>query len=193
MNPQRADIVGHRITGIWESQSGEGLYSEHYVSMSNDLFVKFSEGELLRIMPPYPPVVSAIPLRALGARKEDDNVTAPACIGQVVTEVVYSTVTTNLGEVRRDRTYLLLEGGRYLTSGLGFCYTELESDSFERWYVSNKFSLMFRFHWGAQPFNPFGADAIKGTWGGATLIVPAPGEIGAEQGEPPNGEQACDQ
>ena len=192
MKLQRANIVGHRIAGIWESQTGDGYYSDHFASLSNGLLVKFSSGELLVIECPYPPLVSAEPWLALGAPNKGDDPKAPVCIDLEVVEVVYSTIASATGEVRRDRTYLLLGDGRYLTSGLGFNYTELESDSFERWYAQNKFTDMFRFHWDGQPFNPFSAGANEGRWSGGTLIAPGSGEIGPEQGDPPNREQVRD-
>jgi hypothetical protein len=172
MNLQRTDIVGHRITGIWESRTGVGAYTDHFASLTNGLLVKFSSGDLLVTKSPYPTLVPAEPWLALGAPGGGDDSTVPACIGQEVVEVIYSAVTTAPNRVRRDRTYLLLGDGRYLTSGLGFNYTELESDSFERWYAENKFTEMFRFHWGGQPFNPFGAAAIEGGWSGGTVVDP---------------------
>jgi hypothetical protein len=188
MKLQRQDIVGCRIAGIWESLAGDGPYVDHFVSLDNGLLVKFSWGELTAVESPGPPLSRAEPWLAMGAPKEGDDPKATACIGQRIVEVAYSRAeVAATGEMRRDRTYFLLEDGRYLTSGLGFNYTELEADSFQRWYRQNKFADMFRIHWSDEPFNPFGPQALEGEWGGWTVIAPGSGEGSAEPGAAADG------
>ena len=172
MRLQRQDILGGRIVGIWESLMGGGPYVDHFLSLDNGLLVKFSWGELEQVESLSLSLSPAEPWLAFGAPKGGDPV-APSCIGQKIVEVVYSRhEVAATGEMKRDRTYLLLGDDRYLTSGLGFNFTELELDSFNRWYRENKFADMFRNHWDDSPFNPFGPYAIEGGWGGWTLIGP---------------------
>jgi hypothetical protein len=186
MEPQRSDIVGHRIIDIWESPLEQIPYVDHFLSLDNGLLIKISWGQLKAIDAPLPTLTPAQPSLAEGAPLVGGVSTAPTCVGQLIDDVLYSCEKDPAtGNLKRRDTFILLGDGRYLASSTGFCYNYLEVDSLQRWYRENKFAKMFRVHWGDEQFNPFGDEGAECEWHGFTTISTPSEAGGTEQvGEP---------
>ena len=166
--PRKDQIVGQRIDRVCEAYLREDPYCDHYLKLSNGLLVKFSNGNLVLVDELPSAISDATPTFALAAPAADRD-KPHTCIGSEIQNVFFSVAGS---QDQRYQTYIFLTDGRYLMSGMGFNYTELDLDTFARWYPQNKHGDMLIDFWSNLAFNPFGIDAQKGKWSGWTMISP---------------------
>jgi hypothetical protein len=178
---ERQDIIGRRIIHILGrlKMVDEIACEDHIVELDSGALVNFTDGKLeIANLPSYPRFREAAPDWSWGAPRQP-GAAPPPCEWCRIQGVLYSRVPyIDTGEFHRQRTYLLLDDGRYLTSGVVFNFTGLEADSFACWHPANKRAQMLYDHWTDQSVNPFRDDAQWGDWDGRTLIGPAPGDGG---------------
>jgi len=152
-------IIGRQVVRVLAAPINP-IYDDHLVELDSGAVIKFSWGKLENVdLSTYAAIKDEKPTWALCASRRDDPV--PNCCGRKIVGVLFSQGLDADGQRRRNDIYLLLDDGRYLTSGLGMNYTELEADFFFFFHPDNKRpNLLFEF-WTDRPVNPFGRNAMS--------------------------------
>jgi len=174
MTPSKELLLERRVTGLWKRDEGKGPYCFHFIGVEGGMLFRFSDEGTLVVHPENDSsLVEAFPeASSAGPPAKDPPVTA--YIGQRIARVLVSIVPRKpLQRQRRDRVYVVLENGFYLSSGRELGCTELECDGFERWYSQNKHYEMLRDYWTETPENPFGEFAQRERWFGSRVISPS--------------------